>query len=662
MRGRRFVQAAVLALVGALCLCIAPPTGAQTFNEYLIDHYAGPPPGVVLAQGAQVNTPDGLVVTTDGTLYVADRANNRVLKVTPDGIVSRVAGVQPIGSTPSGGFSGDGGAATDARLNSPAALTLNHAENILYVADSENHRIRAVDLRTGRISTVAGDGTTAVLNQPADVTVAPDGTLYIADLSNHRIRKLAPDGTLTTLAGTGTAGFSGDGGAATGATFNFPGGLALNQAGTTLYVADFDNNRIRAIDLTATPPTISTVWGDGNANTLDEPWHVAIDNRGTLYVTESDAFTSGGNGPRVTKRTVDGTVTTIAGTGTAGFSGDGGPATAAQLNRPRGIAVDARGTVYVSDSMTHRVRVIGTDRVITTVLGTGTAGHATRALSFDGPGPLNRIGFHTGSRYGFAMAPDGTLYVSDSNHHHVRSIRPDGTVRRVAGTGVRGFSGDDGPATAAQLNRPKDIALSRDGRTLYIADTLRVRAVALSSGTITTFADQLSSLTNVAVGPDGTVYMASDGRVWAIGTDGIIRTVAGGGAQPYTFLDGANPLEASLAGRDSEISSLVITSDNTLYIGGDVRDISSLDGYLLQVSPDRTRITTLGTFGVDGVASPGTAASCTPPMQGGGRRKRTRTSSGPWTSRRIPRLLASSRGRRTAAATPATAASPCTPA
>ncbi len=616
MRGRRFVQAAVLALVGALCLCIAPPVGAQTFNEYLIDNYAGPPEGVTLAQGAQVDSPWGMVVATDGTLYVADYDNHRVLKVTPDGVVSRVAGRQPSGTTPSGSFSGDGGPATSAGLYRPTTLALDHAENILYIADGINDRVRAVDLRTGIITTVAGDGQSSTLNFPTGLAVATDGTLYIADGFNDRILKRAPDGTLTTFAGTGTRSFGGDDGPATDAHFNYPRGLALHPAETTLYVVDSANHRIRAIDLTADPPTITTVWGDGTTSTLNRPWPIAIDNHGSLYISEW-------RGHRAQKRTAAGTVTLIAGTDTTcapshAPCGDGGAATAAQLNGPRGIAVAPTGTVYVADTDSHRVRAIGTDGVIRPVLGTGTVGHATRTRSFDGPGLLNRIGFQADNRYGLAMAPDGTLYVSDANHRHVRSIRPDGTVRRVAGTGVQGDSGDGGPATAAQLFDPPDIALSRDGRTLYIVAHARVRAVDLRTGIITRFAGtgtagnggdgglainaQLFFLSAaVAVGPDGTVYVASDDRVRAIGTDGIIRTVAGGGTRSYNSLDGANPLDARLEDSDADISSLAITSDNTLYIGGDVQNSRS-DGYLLQVSPDRTRITTLGTFGVYGLA------------------------------------------------------------
>ena len=423
-----------------------------------------------MAQGAQINGPDGLAVATNGTWYVSDYDNHRVLKVTPDGVVSIVAGGTLVSGSPASGFSGDGGPATSARLDKPLGLALDTSEQLLYIADLSNHRVRKVDVRTGVITTVAGTGTqgfsgdggaatNAQLAFPAGIAVAPDGALYIAAAGSHRIRKVAPDGTITTIAGTSTGGFAGDGGTATAAQLNFPSGLALNRAGTTLYVADFGNHRVRAIDLTATPPTISTAFGDGNTSTLNNPRAVAVDSRGTLY-------TAGINGHRVHKRTSGGTVTTIAGTGTACSNArnpcsDGGTATAAQLHEPWGLAVGRDGTVYVSDSDNHRVRAIG------------------------------------------------TVYV----------------------------------------------------------------------------------LTN---------------RVRAIGTDGTITTIAGGGSDHFSGLDGDNPLDAEWRGHGANPTSLAVTPDNTLYIGGETRSGGSYAGYLLRVSPDRTRITTLSTAGVSGLAlSPG---------------------------------------------------------
>ena len=231
-----------------------------------------------------------MFVDAAGNLFIADGSNNRIRKVDPAGTISTVAGTGVGGGF---GFSGDGGPATGAQLNAPFGVFVDAAGN-LFIADVGNHRIRKVD-PAGTISTVAGTGvggfsgfsgdggpaTEAQLHFPAGVFVDAAGNLFIADASNHRIRKMDPAGTISTVAGTGVEGFSGDGGPATEAQLHFPAGVFVDAAGN-LFIADASNHRIRKVD-----PA--------------------------------------------------GTISTVAGTGTAGFSGDGGPATGAQLNGPSGV-------------------------------------------------------------------------------------------------------------------------------------------------------------------------------------------------------------------------------------------------------------------------------------------------------------------------------------
>ncbi|MFK0296535.1 RICIN domain-containing protein [Streptomyces sp. NPDC090442] len=317
------------------------------------------------AVSAQLNGPLGVAVDSTGTLYFSDYNNHRVRKITTDGKISTVAG------TGGAGYSGDNGPAASAQLNRPREVAVDSADTV-YIADNENHRVRRITT-DGKISTVAGTGTAgfggdggpataARLSYPYGVAVDSTGTLYIAEAGNHRVRKVTADGKISTVAGNGI-GYSGDNGPATSAQLNLPHAVALNGAGD-LYIADCRNHRVRRI---TTDGKISTVAGTGTAGfggdggpataaQLNTPLGVVVDNTGTLYITDL------GN-HRVRKVTTDGKISTVAGAGTAGFAGDGGPATSAQLNVPYGLAVDCVDTLYIADFNNNRVRKVTSARM-----------------------------------------------------------------------------------------------------------------------------------------------------------------------------------------------------------------------------------------------------------------------------------------------------------
>lgn len=332
--------------------------------------------------------------------------------------------ISTLAGTGTAGAAGDGGPASQAQLNAPAAVAIDGAGNV-FVADARNNRIREVVASSGTISTVAGTGTAgfagdggsataALLNGPSGIAVTPNGDLYIADSVNQRIRQVTKsNGIITTIAGTGVAGYNGDNISPLTARLATPKALVLDSAGG-LYLADQDNARVRLIK----GGNISTVAGngtigysgDGGAATFAALWNpegVALDSAGNLYIGDSSnarvRMVSAGSG----------TITTIAGTGAAGYGGDGGPARSAQLNAPAGLAVDAADDLYIADSLNARVRVIR-NGTISTAAGTTSAG-------FSGDGG------YAGSaqlKFPYAVAVDANnvLTIADHDNQRVRQV------------------------------------------------------------------------------------------------------------------------------------------------------------------------------------------------------------------------------------------------
>ncbi|MGW7400150.1 NHL domain-containing protein [Streptomyces cyaneofuscatus] len=334
----------------------------------------------------------------------------------------------------------------------------------------------------------------AQLKGPYDLAVDSTGALYFSDYSNHRVRKVATDGKISTFAGTGIAGPAGDGGQATKAQLNCPRQVMVDSA-DAVYIADSGNQRVRKVTAEG---VISTVAGTGVAGSggeggpatkaqLNRPFGVALDSSGALYIAEY-----GGN--RVRKVTADGKISTVIGTGTAGSGGDGGPATKAQLRTPYGVMVDDTDAVYIADSGNHRVRKVTAEGEISTIAGTGTAGPAG-----DG-GPATKAQLNL--PYGLAVDSSGALYIADYGNHRVRKVTADGDISTVAGTGTAGFAGDGDPATKAQLNQPYGVAVDCvDALYIADHQNHRIRKVASAvmaglpeSGTVASWANVRSRL------------------------------------------------------------------------------------------------------------------------------------------------------------------------
>ncbi len=503
---------------------------------------------------------EGLAIDVGANFYTTDYCLNNIYRIAPGGAVAIIAG-----RTVSG-FSADGTPALGASLGQPSDVAVD-AAGAVYFTDWINNRVRKF-LPGGPLTTLVGNGngdggaatSAPFFNLRSGVAVDPWGAVLIGD--NSRVRRVALDGTITTLAGGPTTGAAGDGGPALAATFQQAiGGLAFDPAADTL-IADTWNNRIRRID--ATTGLISTIAGTGSpgfsgdggsalAASLYLPNAVASDLKGNVYVggvCDAAGINCGatpqasdpGDISVIRRISPSGTISRVAGNGASGFSGDGGPATSASLNHPVSFTTDAAGNLYIADTHNHRIRrVLASSGVITTVAGDGTAGFSGDG----GPATAARLSYP----HDVAVDGVGNLYVADTGNQRIRRITPAGIISTVAGSGVAAFSGDGAPAINAALNTPSRLALDAVGSTLYVVDSGNSRIRRIQG----------------LLGP--TILVASPASL-SFGNQQLDTTSA---AQTITLKNnGAAPLaiySISVAGSDGSSFSAASTCNKAVLIG-----------------------------------------------------------------------------------------------
>jgi sugar lactone lactonase YvrE len=550
------------------------------------------------ATAAPLSLPRFAAYDKAGNLYIADGFAHRIRKVNQSGIITTVAG------NGISGFSGDGGPAKSAMVSFPIGLTFDHSGNILFT-DSGNYRVRKIDTH-GIITTIAGTGVlgysgdggpaiNATFSGTYGIAVDRSGNIFICDAGNNVIRKIDLSGIVTTVAGNGTAGFSGDGGPATQAMLNLPYAV-LPDASGNLYIGDFNNDRVRKVDTTQ---KINTFAGNGSTGCLGDggvATAASIGGARGMLLSGGNLLIAGGGCSKV--RTVNlstNIINPVVGS-TGGYDGDGHSPLSTMFSGESALLLDKSGNLVIVDRGNNRVRVLTTSTQLVTSIAGGYIGDGGQGTASALALP-QAINFDRG----------GNLYISDTNDHRIRKLTPGGIISTFAGTGITGYTGDGGLATAATLDGPAAVAADRN-HNVYIADQFGfVLRQVNSSGIISTnlATGLFFGLTGLATDAAGNIYGADPYAcvVWKITSSGTITAVAGDAVNFTCGYNGDN-IPATQALLNSPYAVAVDSAGN-VYIADDlnnrIRVVSARTGKIKTSAGN-------GTCGFSGDGGPATLA------------------------------------------------------
>ncbi|HEY8295054.1 MAG TPA: NHL repeat-containing protein, partial [Micrococcaceae bacterium] len=520
------------ALVSGILLCSAAPSRSQSLTFNTVAGYAGPGSSDGTGASARFANPWGVAADGSGNLYVADTDNNTIRKITSGGLVTTLAG--QAGASGSANGTGSG-----ALFNQPQGVAVDAAGDV-YVADTGNYTIRKIT-PLGVVTTLAGSpgvagstdatGSSALFNEPEGIAVNSAGTLiYVADTWNHTIRQITAGAVVSTLAGS-AGNFGNANGTGSGAQFYQPQGVAVDSSGN-VYVGDTGNQTIRMVTsggvvttLAGSAGTFGSTDATGTSASFWGPQGLAVDSALNVYV--ADAFNH-----TIRKITSGGAVTTLAGTA-GSFGSTEGTGAAARFWQPQSVAADASGNVYVADSANGTIRKIDSGAVVTTVAGSASVGSA------DGPGSSARFYWPSGA----AVDSATNCYVADTENGTLRKVSSSGTVSTLAGLAGQ-FGSADGTGSSASFYGPQGVAVDSSGN-IYVADTANhtIRKVT-SGGSVSTLAGlagsnglvdgtgnnaRFNNPQGVAVDTSGNVYVADtwNHTIRKVTSAGVVTTLAG---------------------------------------------------------------------------------------------------------------------------------------
>lgn len=534
-----------------------------------------------------------------GNVFLTDRSHHRVRKIS-GGIINTIAG------TGVSGYTSSGSAALGGKITRPERIAVSTTGEVYFV---DSAFIRKIDA-SGILTTVAGNGTTAAFvdgvaatassvdPRYGDMILDPSGNLYFSQGGTNGVRKVSTAGTISHFAGQyNVSDYAGDGGTATAASFNIVYGMGFDAAGN-MYLGDWYNYLVRKISSAGIVSTFAgnnfyTYTGDSGtaASALARAGSITTDTLGNIYFID-ELFNS------IRKIDTSGHIHWLAGNGTSGYLGDGGPARKAEFGPDASIAADKAGNIYLADRNNNRIRKISTAGIISTYIGSAGFGNSGDG----GPATAARIG----TPAGIARDDAGNIYFSDNFHHVVRKVNTAGIISTIGGTGVSGFSGDGGPATAAMMSSPVSVACDTAGN-VYVADygKLRLRKIS-ATGIISSVAGTgvhgglgnggpataaSVNVNGITVDRNGAIYFSNIDSfvVRKIDASGIVNRVAGNNTCDYTSGDGGHPFGASLC----YVSGVHTDRSNNLYIGhwNRLRFVCSSDTVATYVSISATKDT-----------------------------------------------------------------------